>query len=103
MHIHGAQQNLSHSLQSARETSADFAAQLAASNRKKLLNAASSIDATTSPESAWMITAWDGNKSPASRGGSQQDAPENGEPLKRAQSIQPIARPAASAPVSFWA
>jgi hypothetical protein len=105
MHIHGAQQNLSHSLQSARESSADFAAQQAASTRKKLLSAAATIDAGSSAESAWMITAWDGNgsKSPASRGGSQPDAAEHAEPFNPAQPVQTTTPPAASTRVSFWA
>jgi hypothetical protein len=103
MHIHGAPPNLGLSLHSSGLSNAELSAQQAAATRKKLLASASGLEATSSPESAWMITAWGGGNSQGGQGKSYNDSPRSSEPGNGKENYQPAAPASAAAPVSFWA
>jgi hypothetical protein len=114
MHIHGGNMNPNLSLGGAHASSSAQAARRAEETRKKLFAASSELDATSSTESAWMISAWAGGDSPANHGSSHdsgQDHPDShlvsfpakSDQFRASAEVEQVSRTASARPVSFWA
>jgi hypothetical protein len=106
MHIHGGHMNPNASLNGAHGSAATLAARRAEETRKKLFGTASEIDAASSSEGAWMVTAWAGGNSAAGQGSSQDSSPnrpDNSDQSKSSAAADEPPRAASVRPVSFWA
>jgi hypothetical protein len=111
MHIHGGQMNPSTSLSGAHGSAASaLAARRAEETRKKLFSRASELDAATSSEGGWMVTAWAGGNSAAdqkSNQGSNQDSSQHrfssSDQPKPSAEVEELPHTASARPVSFWA
>jgi hypothetical protein len=106
MHIHGGQMNPNTSLNGTHGSASAQAARHAEETRKKLFARASELDAATSSEGAWMVTAWAGGNSAANqesdRDSSQHRFSSSDQPKPSAE-IEELPHTASARPVSFWA
>ena len=104
MHIHGGHMNPNSSLSGAHAASSALAARRAEETRKKLFAASSELDATSSTESAWMVTAWAGGNAASTpdRSTQSQSGASNSE-SKAESEVEAVPRTAATRPVSYWA
>ena len=105
MHIHGGHMNPNSSLSGAHAASSALAARRAEETRKKLFAASSELDATSSTESAWMVTAWAGGNAAStpnrsSQGGQSESSNSESEAQSKSEGVS---RTAATGPVSYWA
>jgi len=117
MHIHGGHLNPNSSLGGANAASSALAARRAEEIRKKLFATSSELDAASSTEGAWMVTAWAGGNAAStpdrsSHGQSESESlnsrPSNSSPsnsrLSESESeLEEFPRAAAAGPVSYWA
>jgi hypothetical protein len=105
MHIHGGHLNPNSSLAGTHAASSALAARRAEETRKKLFAASSELDATSSTEGAWMVTAWAGGNGASTPDRSSQggaDSP-NSDSSKSERELEELPRTAAAGPVSYWA
>jgi hypothetical protein len=110
MHIHGGHMNPNASLNGAHGSAATLAARRAEETRKKLFGTASEIDAASSSEGGWMVTAWAGGDSAAGQGAGQAsnlasspNRPGNSDQSRSSAAADELPRTASARPVSFWA
>jgi hypothetical protein len=109
MHIHGGHMNPNASLTGAHSSASALAARRAEETRKKLFATASELDAGSSSESAWMVTAWAGGNSAANQGSSQDSSPNRpsisgiSDQTKTVAEADDLPHTALARPVSYWA
>jgi hypothetical protein len=107
MHIRGGHMNPNPSLGGAQASAQ--AACLAEQTRKKLFAASTELDAPSTSESAWMVTAWAGGGSapnqqdqqPSGHESSPESSQSTNQESSQASRYEPGIR--ATGPVSFWA